>query len=412
MRRTLSAARHRSFAARCLSSAVARRRAQSAAPRRTPAAVELAVARPHGRSLHRLLPVRLRRLDGGQSDAGRSPALGPIRRAAGAQLRRPARVLEAAAAGRDADDARRSATTTPPAWTRRRSSARGSTPLAADLRNDRGARAAPRRSARRARRISTRSASTRSSGSASQHRLARDATTADRGRRSGRPRPARPRLLPPRRRAIGRDPANSTSSTSARLLDACSAAPRRRAPPTPRRSCALETALAKAALDRVARRDPANIYHQMTLAGAAGADAATSTGARTAGAAGAPAFEALNVASRTSSRPSNALLDATPLDDLKAYLRWQLVHAAAPHAAEGVRRRELRLLQPDAAAASRSSGRGGSAASATTDGDLGEALGKAFVERGVRPAGQGRHADDGRGHQGRDASRTSTGCRG
>ena len=48
------------------------------------------VARSRDECLHRLLPVRLRRVDGRQPDAGRSTALGTIQSAAGGQLRHPA----------------------------------------------------------------------------------------------------------------------------------------------------------------------------------------------------------------------------------------------------------------------------------------------------------------------------------
>ncbi len=90
------------------------------------------------------------------------------------------------------------------------------------------------------------------------------------------------------------------------------------------------------------------------------------------------------------------------MNDLKAYLRW---HAAAPvgrPAAEGVRRRRLRLLQPHA-------GRPAGAAAALAplrDADRRAARrgARQGVRRGdVQPEGQGRHAADGAGHQERDA---------
>ena len=40
---------------------------------------------------------------------------------------------------------------------------------------------------------------------------------------------------------------------------------------------------------------------------------------------------------------------STALDDLKTYLRWHAVHAAAPYLSRALRRRELRLLRPDPA---------------------------------------------------------------
>ena len=68
-----------------------RRRCRRAAARRAPPStgVELLSLDRTRRCLHGLLPVRLRRLDGGQSDARRSAALGPLQSAAGRQLRHP-----------------------------------------------------------------------------------------------------------------------------------------------------------------------------------------------------------------------------------------------------------------------------------------------------------------------------------
>ena len=88
-------------------------------------------ARSQDRSLHRLLPVRLRRLDREEPGAGRSPIVRPLHGAAGAQLHGPAphprNARRATAIGR------RPPTSTPRAWTSRRSRRRVSTPIAPDL---------------------------------------------------------------------------------------------------------------------------------------------------------------------------------------------------------------------------------------------------------------------------------------
>ena len=95
------------------------------------------------------------------------------------------------------------------------------------------------------------------------------------------------------------------------------------------RVIALETALARAALPRVAMRDPNAVYHKMSIAefqrttphidwrsylAAVGGAHATTVNVRT------PAFfTALD-----------SLLSAVPLDDWKAYLRWHAAASAAP----------------------------------------------------------------------------------
>ena len=103
----------------------------TAQPMASRSGIELGVARQDRRSLHRLLPVRLRRLDREQPGAGRPAALRPVRGAAGAQQRDPARHPREAASRRAAPNRERSATTTPAAWTRAAIDAKGAAPLAA-----------------------------------------------------------------------------------------------------------------------------------------------------------------------------------------------------------------------------------------------------------------------------------------
>ena len=90
------------------------------------------------------------------------------------------------------------------------------------------------------------------------------------------------------------------------------------------------------------------------------------------------------------------------MNDLKAYLRWHVVHAVGRSAAEGVRRRRLRLLQPHARRPA------GAAAALAPLRDADRRAARRSARQGVRrgdvqPEGQGRHAADGAGHQERDA---------
>ena len=86
----------------------------------------------------------------------------------------------------------------------------------------------------------------------------------DGDRRSGRPRPARSRLLLQRRCEVGRA---AEAVRRARRPDVGAAGDASRSGDAPRsRSMAIETALAKSALDAVSRRDPNKVYHKMSNA--------------------------------------------------------------------------------------------------------------------------------------------------
>ena len=90
----------------------------------------------------------------------------------------------------------------------------------------------------------------------------------------------------------------------------------------------LETALAKGSLDRVSRRDPDRTYHKLPLAElsslAPGFDWPRYFMAQDT-----PPFSDLNVSVPDFFKAMNAAIAQTSLDDLKAYMRWHLVHAEA-----------------------------------------------------------------------------------
>jgi endothelin-converting enzyme/putative endopeptidase len=141
----------------------------------------------------------------------------------------------------------------------------------------------------------------------------------------------------------------------------------------------IETALAKGSLDRVARREPTNIYHKMTVKELISLnpdfawpryfeDMQT------------PEFDQLNIAVPNFFRTLEEQLVLVPLDRWKVYLTWHLLHAEAgllPDAfveenfnfygrtltgAKELRPRWKRCVQ-------------------MVDGSLGDALGKLYVER-------------------------------
>jgi putative endopeptidase len=145
----------------------------------------------------------------------------------------------------------------------------------------------------------------------------------------------------------------------------------------------FETALAKAALDKVSRRDPNKIYHRMTPAELQ-ALTPNFQWSRYFSGLGAPPIYALNVTEPDFFKNLGQLLASTPLDDIKHYLRWHVLHAAAPllpapfvdenfrfygtvlTGAKELRPRWKRCVQ-------------------YTDADLGEELGQAFVKEAFGP---------------------------
>lgn len=145
----------------------------------------------------------------------------------------------------------------------------------------------------------------------------------------------------------------------------------------------LETALAKASLTRVERRDPHAVYHLQTLA----ALSHLAPGFDWAGyfkASGAPGFDRLNVAEPGFVSGFDAVLTEIPLDSIKLYLRWQLLDrfAGTLPAAFVTENFEFsgKRLQGQAEIAPQ-----WRRCVASTDKALGEALGKLYVAHYVVP---------------------------
>jgi len=93
----------------------------------------------------------------------------------------------------------------------------------------------------------------------------------------------------------------------------------------------LETALAKVSMDITSQRDPKNVYHPMTvtqLAGLTPEIAWQQFFERT----GTPAISDLNVANPDFFKGLTAQLQATDMDTIKTYLRWQLINSTPSYA--------------------------------------------------------------------------------
>ena len=150
----------------------------------------------------------------------------------------------------------------------------------------------------------------------------------------------------------------------------------------------LETALAKASLDRVVLRDPNKRYHKMTrhelgsLAPEFGWDAYFK-------AAGAPAFETLNVAVPPFLRGLDQLLHDVPLDQWKVYLTWHLVHAQVDNLPAAFVKANFEFFERALSGAREMRPRWKRCVAAA-DADLGEALGQKYVERAFGADGKAR----------------------
>ena len=91
----------------------------------------------------------------------------------------------------------------------------------------------------------------------------------------------------------------------------------------------FETGLAKGSLELVARRDPTQVYHKLTVHELVSLDPAIDWPKYFQGM-GSPPIADLNVAVPNFFRTVESMMVQIKLEDIKTYLRWQLVHAEAP----------------------------------------------------------------------------------
>ena len=95
----------------------------------------------------------------------------------------------------------------------------------------------------------------------------------------------------------------------------------------------IETALAKAQMDRTTRRDPKNRDHKMSRADAV-ALAPDFYLQQYFEDVHAPAFKELNVGNPEFFKQVNAVVESESLDSLKTYVKWHVLHSAAPWLSE------------------------------------------------------------------------------
>jgi putative endopeptidase len=150
----------------------------------------------------------------------------------------------------------------------------------------------------------------------------------------------------------------------------------------------IETALARGALDIVSNRDPAKTYHIMRRAELASL-APSFAWAKYFAELNAPPFETLNVATPDSLKDMDSVIRITSLDDWKAYLVWQLVHAQAPLLPRAFDIENFDFYDRFLRGAKERLPRWRRCAS-LVDEDLGEALGQKYIERTFDAVGKGR----------------------
>jgi putative endopeptidase len=140
----------------------------------------------------------------------------------------------------------------------------------------------------------------------------------------------------------------------------------------------VETALATSQLDRVRRRDPKEILHSMTL-DELQAMTPNVSWKKYATAAEAPKFQVLNVSVPDYVKAIDRVIASTPTDRIKAYLRWQVLHASADVLPKAFADADFDFFSRTLAGQQEPRPRWRRCV-AETDERLGEALGKAFVE--------------------------------
>jgi len=149
----------------------------------------------------------------------------------------------------------------------------------------------------------------------------------------------------------------------------------------------IETALAKAQMDRTSRRDPRNRDHKMTREEAVSL-ASNFYLDRFFHDVNAPNFTQLNVGNPDFFKQVNAVLDAEPLDALKVYVKWHVLSASAPWLSQPYVDANFRMQQ--ALTGQKEIQARWKRCVNLTDRELGEALGQRYVDVAFPPESKAR----------------------
>jgi endothelin-converting enzyme/putative endopeptidase len=146
---------------------------------------------------------------------------------------------------------------------------------------------------------------------------------------------------------------------------------------------AIETELARASLDRVARRDPYKLFHKVDAKGLA----AMTPGFdwhRYLAAVGLPRAKDFNVTQPEFFKALSGELETRSLDDIKTYLRWHLARASAPALSSDFVNENFAFFSKTLRGVPQLRPRWKRCVS-WVDGQLGEALGREFARRAFGP---------------------------
>ena len=150
----------------------------------------------------------------------------------------------------------------------------------------------------------------------------------------------------------------------------------------------IETALAKTALDRVARRNPSNIYHKLSRDEVKKLMPNFNMSQYLERAA-APPGDSANVTEPDFMKAVDAVIAANSLADLKTYLRWHVIHSNAHMLPARFVDENFNFYNKTLTGAREQRPRWKRCVEAA-DADLGEALGKIYVERTFGAEGKAR----------------------
>jgi endothelin-converting enzyme/putative endopeptidase len=145
----------------------------------------------------------------------------------------------------------------------------------------------------------------------------------------------------------------------------------------------IETSLAKNSLDRTSRRNPDNVFHKLSVKDLAAMSPAFDWNQYFV-ASGAPKFDALNVAEPEFFKSMNQVIANESLADLKTYMSWHVLTLAAPFLPKDFVDENFNFYGKQLTGAKELRPRWRRCVN-FTDGDIGEALGKAYVKRNFPP---------------------------
>jgi putative endopeptidase len=150
----------------------------------------------------------------------------------------------------------------------------------------------------------------------------------------------------------------------------------------------LETAMAQAQMDNIKRRDPKNINNKMSLAQVRALTPSIDWEVYLK-AVNAPVSEHYIVTSPDFFRAEEKLLAEHPLEQWKAYMRWQVIHRAAPLLTKAMVDENFDFFAHTLAGQEENQPRWRRCVH-NADRDLGEALGQAYVDRAFPPESKAR----------------------